>query len=77
MTENTRLKKGESGRRKPRRYNLHIPSVFAVFGEGEEKENGRSDLPENFLFVPTEDRIQSPIALNTSKMALQWARGKL
>lgn len=62
------------GKKFPKR-NVNIPSVFEVFGEPLANRNG--DLPQNILFLPTQEKIEQPIAIDTSKMARAWARGKL
>lgn len=61
--------------RKLKKVNANIPSVFEVFGGHE--MNHKTDMPSNMLFLPTQDRIESPIAIDTSNMARLWARGKL
>jgi hypothetical protein len=63
------------GRKTPRKFNMHIPSVREVFGEPAHYSN--TELTDTLIFFPTSESIKKPIRINTSKMALQWAKGLL
>lgn len=65
--------KGVKRRLRKMESSVRIPSVSEVFGVHKITQGNAS----GYDFLPTEELIKTPVALDTSKMARDWARGKI